>query len=71
MPDLVVLVITACLAAQPGSCGEHRMVLADGISLGQCVSQGQFGLAQWAGDHPWLRIIRWRCETSRSGRRTV
>jgi hypothetical protein len=59
MPNLVMLVFTACLASQPGTCDEHRIVLESGISLRQCQVQGEFGLAQWAGDHPALRIRRW------------
>jgi hypothetical protein len=47
------------------------MVLADGITLRQCEIQGQFGLAQWAGDHPALRIARWRCESSQREKRSV
>jgi hypothetical protein len=72
MPDLVVLVITACLSAASGGgagqCNDHRVPLQDGITLRQCEMQGQIGLAQWAGEHPALRITRWRCVTPKTDR---
>jgi hypothetical protein len=71
MLDLVVLVVTACLASSPRVCDDHRIPLEEGISLRSCQIQGQIGLAQWAGEHPGLQIIRWRCETPATEKRAV
>jgi hypothetical protein len=60
--DFVILVLTVCTLAKPETCGEERFTLSsDTGSLHGCMIRAQPFMAQWAGDHPALRIARWRC----------
>jgi hypothetical protein len=60
--NLVDLIILACTLASPGTCHEYHMMVQSAGSLRTCVMQAQPYLAQWAGDHPTLRVARWHCE---------
>jgi hypothetical protein len=60
--NLVDLIVLVCSVANPGACREQHLVLDIQGSLNTCMMQAQPYLAQWAGEHPDLRIKRWRCE---------
>jgi hypothetical protein len=59
--DLVDLILVACALADPGVCHEYHMAFQSSGSLQSCMSQAQPYLAQWAGEHPGFRIVRWHC----------
>jgi len=56
--DLIVL---ACSLADPGACHDYHLMVQSAGSLRACTMQAQPYLAQWAGQHPNLRIARWHC----------
>jgi hypothetical protein len=59
--NLVDLILLACTMASPSTCHEYHLLFQTAGSLRGCVMQAQPYLAQWAGEHPSLQIIRWRC----------
>jgi hypothetical protein len=62
MNNFVQLILTVCSLAQPVSCDDRRLTFStDSVSLGQCIMQAQPFIAQWSGDHPTVRVSRWRC----------
>jgi hypothetical protein len=59
--NLVDLVVLACMLASPGTCREYHLLVQSAGSLQTCTMQAQPYLAQWIGEHPNLRVARWRC----------
>jgi hypothetical protein len=59
--NLVDLILFACTLASPSACREYHLLFQTAGSLQGCMMQAQPYLAQWAGEHPSLRIMRWRC----------
>jgi hypothetical protein len=59
---MIELIITACLATNPGPCKEIRMGFVEGIvDQLSCRKMGMIESARWAGDHPDYVIKGWRC----------
>ncbi len=62
MNSFVELILTVCTLAQPVSCDDRRVMFSsDTVSLGQCIVQAQPFIAKWSGEHPSVRVSRWRC----------
>ena len=75
--NLVDLILLACTLANPGanpganpaanpgvnpgSCHEYHVLFETSGSLQSCMMQAQPYLAQWSGEHPAFRIVRWSC----------
>lgn len=59
---MITLVISACLAGKLASCHSYRVPLPDQTSTLTCTLFAQPFLAQWAAEHPGLKITRWTCE---------
>jgi hypothetical protein len=59
--DLVDLILLACTVANPNTCHEYHLTFQTSGSLRSCMMQAQPYLAQWAGEHPGLTIMRWHC----------
>lgn len=59
---MVDLIVTVCLLAHPGSCRDRHLLFESSGSLAACMWQAQPYLARWIGEHPNLRIVRYRCE---------
>jgi hypothetical protein len=58
------LVLTVCTLAEPVACDERRLMFSsDSGSLHGCMMQAQPFIAQWSGEHPSVRVSRWRCVT--------
>ena len=60
--NLVDLVVLACMLANPGTCREYHLPFQSSGSVRACSMQAQPYLAQWIGEHPYLRVARWHCE---------
>jgi hypothetical protein len=60
--DFIAIVFTVCALAHPDQCEERRLEYAWHGSLKQCVMGAQPYLAQWIGEHPQWRIMRYHCE---------
>jgi len=62
--DFIQLVMTVCALAHPEACEERRETFsADTVSIIGCMLRAQPYIAQWSGEHPTLRVMRWRCVT--------
>jgi hypothetical protein len=60
--DLVDLIVLACSIVSPTICREYHLSFEMNGSLRTCAIQAQPTLAQWAGEHANLTVMRWRCE---------
>jgi hypothetical protein len=56
------LVLTVCAVLSPTTCEEQRLVLSWNGSLAQCAMAAPPYIAQWVGEHPKWKAVRWRCE---------
>jgi len=62
MPDLVDLVIATCLIAQPGTCRDQHLYFESYGSLQRCMMEAMPHVAQWSGEHPQWRVVRFHCQ---------
>ena len=60
--NLVDLIVLVCSIANPDVCQEKHMVFEAHGPLYACMWEAQPFLAQWIGEHPDLRIARFRCD---------
>ncbi len=58
---MLVLIMTVCALAAPARCHEARLQFAQEVSPMQCIMGAQPYIAQWASEHPDMRVARWRC----------
>ncbi len=67
MLDLIVLV---CSLANPAVCQEQHILFdAQGGTPRSCALHAPPYIAQWVGEHPGVRVARWRCEWPNSERK--
>ena len=59
--NLVDLVLTVCLAANPNSCRDEHLYFESHGSLFQCMILAPAEIARWKEGHPALTIVRWTC----------
>jgi hypothetical protein len=57
----VDLIVLACTLANPATCKEYHLAFQSAGSLRACMMQAQPYLAQWVGEHPDVRVAKWRC----------
>lgn len=60
--NLVDLIVLVCSLVSPNACQERHMLVQSNGSLRACAMQAPPYLAQWIGEHPNFRIVRWHCE---------
>lgn len=58
---LIELILTVCSLSHPGQCDDRHLQFASQESLKACMFNAPPYMAQWIGDHPDLRIVKWRC----------
>ncbi len=61
---MIAIIISACLAADPGVCRDYRIPLAQTIDMANCVAFAPPHFVKWAKRYPDWEIKRWRCTTS-------
>jgi len=60
---MIDLIVTVCFLLNPNACSDQHILFDwQGESLNACVMRAQPYLAQWIGEHPDMRIVRYRCE---------
>lgn len=61
---MLVLVITVCAINAPSQCGEARLQFAadEPLSPIECSNRAMPYLAQYVGEHPNIRVKKWRCD---------
>jgi hypothetical protein len=59
--NLVALVLTVCMLANPNSCRTEHLYFESRGSLFQCMILAPTEIAKWSESHPALKIVRWGC----------
>lgn len=59
--NMVDLVLTVCLAANPANCRDEHLLFQSRGSLFQCMILAPAEIAKWSAEHPALKIVRWKC----------
>jgi hypothetical protein len=60
--DVVDLVLTICLISNPTSCREERLHFENRGDLNNCMFLAPTEIAKWSGEHPKLKVVRWKCD---------
>ena len=60
--DVVDLVLTICLISNPTNCREERLHFENRGSLNNCMFLAPTEIAKWSGEHPKLKVVRWKCD---------
>lgn len=59
---MIELVFAVCMIDQPSRCKDvHLNFEAESVSAHECMTNGQFEMAKWAGDNPNWAIQNWHC----------
>jgi hypothetical protein len=59
--DMVDLILTVCLSANPGNCRDEHLYFESRSSLFQCMVLAPSEIAKWSQEHPNLKVRRWKC----------
>lgn len=57
----MIVLLTACLIADPSACINDRLPLADATTPMGCMLMAPPALARWTAEHPNRRVVRWTC----------
>lgn len=66
--NMVDLVLTVCLIANPGNCRDEHLYFESRGSLTQCLILAPAEIAKWMDEHPGRKVVRWRCAFPDLGR---
>jgi hypothetical protein len=66
--EMVDLILTVCLTANPSNCREEHLYFESRGSLFQCMLLAPTEIAKWSTEHPALKVVRWRCAFPDKGR---
>ena len=59
---MIELVFAVCMIDQPSRCKDvHLNFEAESVTPQQCMTNGQFAMAEWVGEHPNWTISKWSC----------
>jgi hypothetical protein len=59
--NMVDLILTVCLATNPGTCRDEHLYFESNGMLMHCMFMAPIEIAKWTREHPKLRVKRWRC----------
>lgn len=57
----IELIVTVCSITHPAICNDRHLQFSSQESLRACAANAEPYMAQWAGEHPGLRIVKWHC----------
>lgn len=60
--EMIDLVLTVCLVANPSQCRVEHLYFESRGSLFQCMFLAPPEIAKWSEEHPALKVVRWKCE---------
>ena len=66
--NLIDLILTVCLAANPAKCRTEHVYFESRGSLIQCIVLAPAEIAKWSQGHPALKVVRWKCAYPGRGR---
>ena len=58
---MITLIFSVCLVSNPTICHDERIPIIENISVARCTMRAAPQMAQWIGDNPEWRVIKWRC----------
>ncbi len=58
---MLTIVMSICLISDPSICREERIGRQISTSPQQCAMSAAPRIAEWNGEHPDWRVVRWRC----------
>ena len=58
---MIVIVLSACMANDPGVCRDYKIPVNEGLDATQCAMHAPPHFAKWAGEHPGWQVKKWRC----------
>ena len=58
----IELIVTVCAVLSPTTCEETHLTFTSSISRQQCAMGAMPYIAQWVGEHPKWKAVKWRCE---------
>ena len=56
--NMVDLILTVCLSANPGDCRDEHLYFESRGSLFQCMMLAPSEIAKWSQEHPALKVRR-------------
>lgn len=59
--NLVDLILTVCLSANPTNCRDEHLYFESRGSLMHCMSLAPIEIAKWSESHPTAKVVRWKC----------
>jgi hypothetical protein len=59
---IVDLILAVCMVADPSNCRDEHLYFESQGSLRHCMAEAIPTAAQWAGQHPEWRIVKFHCE---------
>jgi hypothetical protein len=68
---LIEIILTVCAIANPANCEEKELQFAWEGSLKQCMMAAQPYIAEWIGQHPAWRAMKWSCDYPGSKKRKI
>ncbi len=60
--NMIDLVLTVCLTAQPANCRIEHLYFESHGSLVQCMVLAPPEIAKWTAEHPTFKVVRWKCD---------
>ncbi|MBR2536059.1 MAG: hypothetical protein IKE66_08320 [Hyphomicrobium sp.] len=58
---MLAIILSACLANDPGVCKDYKIPLSSDVDPTRCAMHAPPYFAQWNEDHPGWTIKKWRC----------
>jgi hypothetical protein len=59
--NMVDLILTVCLSANPGDCRDEHLYFESRGLLFQCMVLAPSEIAKWSQEHPTFKVRRWKC----------
>jgi hypothetical protein len=59
--NMVDLILTVCLSANPSNCRDEHLYFESRGSLMHCMFLAPSEIAKWSQEHPAVRVKRWKC----------
>jgi len=57
----VDLILTVCLVTSMKTCEDQHLLFESRGSLANCMFLAPSYIAEWSGQHPKWKVVRWRC----------
>jgi hypothetical protein len=59
--NLIKLILTVCLVADPASCRTEQLLYESDGNLMRCMFLAPPEIAKWTVQHPLLSVVSWKC----------